>query len=91
MRGIDQHREQLDTELRKFLDREIAQVDPIERGVLLIATYEMLHRPDIPYRVVINEAVELAKSYGGTDGFKYVNGVLDRLAADARPHEVGRR
>lgn len=88
VRGIDQHREELDTELRKFLDREIAQVDPIERGVLRIAAYEMLHRPDIPYRVVINEAIETTKRFGADHGHTYINGVLDKAAATWRAVEV---
>ena len=88
VRGIDKHHEQLDTELRRFLDREIAQVDPIERGVLRIAAYEMLHRPDIPYRVVINEAIETTKRFGADHGHTYINGVLDKAAATWRAAEV---
>lgn len=87
--GIDRHREQLDTELRRFLDREIAQVDPIERGVLRIAAYEMLHRPDVPYRVVINEAIETTKRFGADHGHTFINGVLDKAAASWRAAEVG--
>ena len=60
---------------------------PIERGILLMGTFEMVHRPDTPYRVIINEAIELAKGYGGTDGHRFVNGVLDKLAARLRPEE----
>jgi N utilization substance protein B len=89
VRGIDAHREQLDTELRRFLDREIAQVDPIERGVLRIAAYELLHRPDIPYRVVINEAIETTKRFGSDHGHTFINGVLDKAAASWREVEVG--
>ena len=59
--------------------------------MLLLGAYEFRHHPEIPYRVVINEAVELAKTFGGTDGYKYVNGVLDRVAASLRPLEAGRR
>ena len=77
--------------LEPYLDRKIAQLSPVERAILLLAAYEMHSHPDVPYRVVINEAVELAKNYGGTDGFKYVNGVLDKLAADQRPAETARR
>ena len=88
VRGIDKHRDELDAELRKFLDREIAQVDPIERGVLRIAAYEMLHRPDIPYRVVINEAIETTKRFGADHGHTYINGVLDKAAATWRAAEV---
>jgi N utilization substance protein B len=73
------------------IDRRVDELSPVEHCILLIATYELVHRPEIPYRVVINEAVELAKSYGGTDGFKYVNVVLDKLAADKRPHEFGKK
>ena len=72
------------------LDRAYAELSPVERGVLLIAAYEMMHHPDVPYRVVINEAIELAKAYGGTDGHKFVNGVLDKLAPRLRPWEERR-
>ena len=88
VRGIDKHLDQLDTELRKFLDREIAQVDPIERGVLRIAAYELLHRPDVPYRVVINEAIETTKRFGADHGHTYINGVLDKAAAVWRAAEA---
>jgi N utilization substance protein B len=72
-----------------LLDRSAADLSPIERAVLAIGAWEMKHRLEIPYRVVINEAVELAKSYGGTDGHKFVNGVLDKLAASLRVGELG--
>ncbi len=73
------------------LDRGVDALSPVEHSILLLATYELKHRPEIPYRVVINEAVELAKSFGGTEGFKYVNGVLDKVAAQLRPAEVAAR
>ena len=82
---------QLEQALQPFLDRKCAELSPIERAILFIAAYELENLAEIPYRVVINEAVELAKSYGGTDGFKYVNGVLDKLAVDKRPLEIVRR
>jgi transcription antitermination protein NusB len=63
-------------------------LSPVEHGVLMIGAYELAHCQDIPYRVVINEAVEVAKSFGGTDGHKYVNGVLDKLAGQLRPQET---
>ena len=63
-------------------------LSPVERGILLLAAWELKHSPEIPFKVVINEAVELAKAYGGTDGHKYVNGVLDKLAAALRPAET---
>jgi N utilization substance protein B len=74
-----------------FLDRPVHELSPVEHGILLLATYELMNHVDIPYKVVINEAVELAKSFGGTDGFKFVNGVLDKLAIDVRGAEVQAR
>ena len=71
-----------------FIDRRPEHLSPVEHGILLIGTFELEQRPEIPYRVVINEAVELAKSFGGTEGFKYVNGVLDKVAATLRPDEA---
>ncbi|MBC3811234.1 MULTISPECIES: transcription antitermination factor NusB [Undibacterium] len=71
-----------------LIDRTIAELSPIEHAVLLIGAYELKNHVEIPYRVVINEAVELTKSFGGLDGHKYVNGVLDKLAAKLRPNEV---
>jgi transcription antitermination protein NusB len=70
------------------LDRRAAELSPVERAILVIGAWELRHRAEIPYRVVINEAVELAKSYGGTDGHKFVNGVLDKLAAELRSAEI---
>ncbi len=67
------------------LDRPLVQLSPIERSILILASYELRDVAEIPYRVVINEAVEIAKDFGGTDGFKYVNGVLDRIAPLLRP------
>lgn len=77
--------------LAPLLDRRPAELSPIERAILAIGAWELDERPEIPYRVVINEAVELAKSYGGTDGHKFVNGVLDRHAASVRAAEVAAR
>jgi N utilization substance protein B len=79
--------EALKGELAPVLDRKVEALSPVERGILLLAAWELKHSPDIPFRVVINEAVELAKDYGGTDGYKFVNGVLDRLAPALRPGE----
>lgn len=78
----------LDAVLARHVDRRTNLLSPVEHGVLLIGAYELTHCIDVPYRVVINEAVEVAKSFGGTDGHKYVNGVLDKAAADLRPAEV---
>src|SRR5690606_34966652 len=75
------------------IDRPIAELSPVEHAILLIASFELINQIEVPYKVVINEAVELAKSFGGTDGFKFVNGVLDKLALQVRSTEVqaGRR
>ncbi len=78
----------LDAVLVRHVDRKTTLLSPVEHAVLMIGTYELMHCVDIPYRVAINEAVELAKSFGGTDGHKYVNGVLDKCAAELRPSEA---
>jgi len=72
-------------------DRKWQDISPVEQAILLIGAWELAHRPEIPYRVTINEAIELGKRFGGTDGHKYVNGVLDRLAQSARPGEVAEK
>jgi N utilization substance protein B len=91
VRGVDTHRAELDAALAPFLDREIEQVDPIERAALRLGAYELKCRPDVPYRVVLNEAVELAKRFGAEHGHTYVNGVLDKLAREWRGTEAGAR
>ncbi|MDQ2779987.1 MAG: transcription antitermination factor NusB [Pseudomonadota bacterium] len=78
----------LDAVLVRHVDRKTTLLSPVEHAVLMIGTYELQHCIDIPYRVAINEAVELAKTFGGTDGHKYVNGVLDKVAAEIRPNEA---
>jgi N utilization substance protein B len=78
----------LDGVLARHVDRKTTELSPVEHGILLIGAYELKHCIDVPYKVAINEAVELAKGFGGTDGHKYVNGVLDKAAADLRPAEV---
>lgn len=77
----------LQEQFKPFVDRGIEELSPIEHAVLLLGTYELLHHTEVPYRATINEAVELAKAFGGTDGFKFVNGVLDRVAAQVRTAE----
>ena len=91
VQGVGRHLDELDAALSAFLDREIAQVDPIERAVLRIAAYELIHRLDVPYRVVINEAIETTKRFGAEHGHTYVNGVLDHAAIDWRPAEAQAR
>ncbi len=80
----------LQEKMAAYLDRTWQEISPIERGILLLAGYELIMQPATPYRVIINEAIELAKSYGGTEGHKYVNGVLDKLAAAVRAEEIAR-
>lgn len=79
---------ELDALIAPLLDRPLAEVSPIEHGVLWIGVYEFRNCLDVPWRVVLNECIELAKSFGGTDGHKYVNGVLHQLASQLRPVEV---
>lgn len=79
---------ELDQQIEPFLDRPIGDVDPIEINVLRMGVYEFKHRLDVPYRVVINEAIELAKQFGGSDGHKYVNGILDKLSLRLRAAET---
>jgi N utilization substance protein B len=90
LRGAIAEAAELQAQIEPQLDRPYAELSPVERAILLLATFELKRHLDAPYKVVINEAIELAKSYGGTDGHKYVNGVLDKLAAAMRPEEVAR-
>lgn len=85
--GVWCSREELDTQLAALADREPRLLDPIEHAILLIGLYELTARPEVPYRVAINEAVGLAKRFGATDGHKFVNAVLDRAARVLRPAE----
>jgi N utilization substance protein B len=87
LHGVEKHAAALDAVLRPHLDREVAQVDPIERAALRLAAYELKYRLDVPYRVVINEAIEVTKRFGADHGHSYVNGVLDKLAAELRVTE----
>lgn len=87
LRGVEKHLAELDAGIRQYIDREIAEVDPIERAVMRIAAYELRYRADVPYRVVINEALEVTKRFGADQGHTYVNGVLDKLAGEWRQVE----
>lgn len=88
--NIERHCAALDEAIKPHLDRSIESVDPIERAVLRLAAYELIHRLDVPYRVVINEAIETTKRFGADFGHTYVNGVLDQLARAARSGEYRR-
>ena len=88
MRGVLRHVAEVDAALGAHLDRTVDEVDAIERAALRIAVYELLHRPDVPYRVVINEAIDSTKRFGSEHGHTYVNGVLDKAAAALRSTEA---
>jgi len=91
LRGVIRHTDELDGELTPLLDRKVTELDQIELALLRLGAYELKHRIDVPYRVVIDEYVELARTFGAEDGHKYVNGVLDRLAGTLRPLETRAR
>ena len=87
LHGVERNLAAIDESLKPYVDREIEQIDPIERAALRMAAYELKFRPDVPYRVVINEAIEVTKRFGADHGHSYVNGVLDKLAAQLRSAE----
>lgn len=88
LQGVTAGVERLDADIAPLLERSVALVDPVERAILRIACYELHERPEVPARVVINEAVELAKGYGAQQGHRFVNGIVDRLAHRIRAHEL---
>ncbi len=90
IRDIPLHRHELDDHITPHLDRDLSEVDPVERAILRIGAYEMEFRPEIPYKVILNEAIELAKIFGAEHGHKYVNAILDKVAGDLRASEVAR-
>jgi N utilization substance protein B len=91
VRGVPARIDELDAALAPCVDRALESVDPVERAILRLGAYELIEHPEIPYRVVINEAVELAKIFGAEQGHRYVNGVLDRAARALRPLETAAR
>lgn len=86
--GAPQNLEQIDGAFQKYLDREQEKLDPVSRAILRLTTYELMFSIEVPYKVAINEGVNLAKTFGPTDAFKFINGVLDRVAADTRAEEI---
>ena len=86
--GVPKHLTDIDASYEPHLDRENKDLDPVSKAVLRIASYEMLYSIEVPYKVVINEGVNLAKTYGPTDAYKFINGVLDKVAVDKRAIEV---
>ncbi len=91
LHGVPAHVEELDEALQPALDRKVVELSQIEKVILRIGAFELLHRVDVPYRVVLNEGIELAKLFGADDSFKYVNGVLDKLARKFRRLEQAPR
>jgi len=91
LRGVHREQDDLDRLIEPFLDRPIREVDAIELAIVRLGTYELKHRLDVPYRVVINEGIELAKKFGGTEGHKFVNSVLDKLGHRLRLAETRKR
>lgn len=91
LRGVIGQQAALTERIAAHIDRPFSELSPIEACVMMLGTFEMQNHPETPYRVIINEAIELAKTFGGTDGHKYVNGVLDKVAAVLRPDEVAAR
>jgi len=88
MQGVAKHHEQLDEKISAYVNRAYEEIDPVEKAVLRIGAYELMQRQDTPYRVVINEAVELAKTFGAELSHKFINGVMDKLAAELRSVEM---
>ena len=88
LNGTVDHSESLTSTFREHLDRPLDQLDPVERAILMLATYELQHRPEVPWRVIVNEAVNLAKTFGASDSYRYINGVLDRLAHELRAADI---
>jgi transcription antitermination protein NusB len=86
--GVIKHQPELDLEIQPYLNRSMKEIDPVELGVLRLAVYELLKKPDVPYRVIINEALELTKKFGSIEGHKFVNGVLDKIAKKIRAVEI---
>ncbi|WP_407276222.1 transcription antitermination factor NusB [Halothiobacillus sp. DCM-1] len=90
VRGVSEQGAHIDAVFAPLLDRPLAELDPIEHAILRLGAFELMHSPEIPRAVAINEAVEMAKLYGATEGHRYINGVLDKLADQVRPHEARR-
>lgn len=85
--GVLTDMDEIDQVLSPAVDREIEEIDPVERAIIRLSAFELKSRIDIPRRVVINEGIELAKTFGATDGHKFINGVLDKISKELRPHE----
>lgn len=87
-RGVPQQLDVIDQALSEFVDRPVEKIDPVERAILRIGVYELLNRLDVPYRVILNESINLAKCFGAQDSHKYINGILDKIAQQKRAVEI---
>ena len=90
LRGVPSRAAELEQLIAPHLDRDFAKLSPVERAILYIGAYELAHHPRTPFKVVLNEAVELGKSFGASEGYRFVNGVLEKIAQTLRPEEVAR-
>jgi len=90
LRGVHERAAELEGLITPHLNREFARLSPVERAILYIGAYELAHHPKTPFKVVVNEAVELGKSFGASEGYRFVNGVLEKIAQALRPQEVAR-
>jgi N utilization substance protein B len=90
VRGVAGRAAELEQLIAPHLDRDFSRLSPVERAILYIGAYELAHHPQTPFKVVLNEAVELGKSFGASEGYRFVNGVLEKVATQLRPEEVGR-
>lgn len=89
--GVPRHIDEIDALISPLVDRSIDEIDAVERAALRLATYELLRHPEIPYRVIINESIELVKMFGAEQGYRFINGILDKLAEEIRSAEVNAR
>jgi transcription antitermination protein NusB len=90
VRGVRDRVAELERVIAPYLDRAFARLSPVERSILYIGTFELMAHPETPFKVVVNEAIELGKSYGAAEGHRFVNGVLEKIAARLRPDEMAR-
>jgi len=88
LEGMNRYSEELDTTLKPFLDRALEEINPVERAILKLGMYELMYHPELPWRVIMNESVELAKMFGAEQSHKYINGVLDKAARKIRKTEI---
>lgn len=87
--GVPGQMEVIDRALAEFIDRPVGEIDPVERAILRIGVYELINRPDVPYKVILNEGINLAKRFGASESHKYINSILDKIAQKCRAIEIG--